>query len=53
MGEGRDVPKGTARDRRLFIAALGLFLLWIAALGALAVTTGRGPEANPSATEGR
>lgn len=44
---------GTRVDRRRFFAALGLFLAWVAALGAMAVLSGRRPERGPAATEGR
>jgi hypothetical protein len=44
---------GTDADRRRFYAALGLFLLWVVALGVMAVVSGRRPEPNPAAVEGR
>jgi hypothetical protein len=51
MEEPRDTVTGS--QRRRFYAALGLFLVWVAALGAMAVLSGRRPAANPSAIEGR
>lgn len=45
--------RGTAADRRRFRAALGLFLLWVAALGAMAVFSGRRPPPAPAPFEGR
>jgi hypothetical protein len=44
---------GTVRDRRLFFAALGFFLLWVAALGALAVLSGRRPAPSPTTFQDR
>jgi hypothetical protein len=41
------------QDRRRFYAALGLFLLWVAALGAMAALSGRRPAPSPAAVEGR
>ncbi len=43
----------TSSDRRRFYAALGLFLIWVVALGAMAVVSGRRPAANQAANEGR
>lgn len=43
----------TRSQRRRFYAALGLFVVWVAALGAMAVLSGRRPVANPAAIEGR
>jgi hypothetical protein len=40
------------RDRRRFYAALGLFLLWVAALAAMAALSGRRPDPSPAALEG-
>ena len=44
---------GTEQQRRRFLAALGLFLLWVAALGVMAYTTGRKPAARAPSAEGR
>lgn len=44
-GQNRDA------DRRKFLAALGLFLLWVSALGAMAVLSGRPPAPNPTTLE--
>jgi hypothetical protein len=40
------------KARSRFYAALVLFLLWVAALGAMAVVTGRRPAPNPAAGGG-
>jgi hypothetical protein len=40
-------------DRRRFAAALAVYLLWVAALGALAALSGRRPAPRPAAIEGR
>ena len=42
-----------SRDRKRFYAALGFFLLWVAALGAMAVVSGRRPAMNAAADGGR
>lgn len=44
---------GLVNERRRFLAALGLFLLWVAALGVLAVVSGRRPESTPTTVEPR
>ncbi len=41
------------RDRQRFLAALVLFVLWVAALGVLAVSTGRRPPERPASVNGR
>ena len=51
MDERREAKVG--KDRRRFIAALGLFLLWIVALGVMAISSGRRPDPGPSALEER
>ena len=51
MEERRNTATGS--DRRRFYAALGLFLIWVAALGAMAVLSGRRPASNPAAFKGR
>ncbi len=43
----------TGTQRRRFYAALTLFLVWVAALGAMAALSGRRPPANPAVIEGR
>ncbi len=50
--EDRQRPVKTS-DRRRFQAALGLFLIWVAVLGAMAVFSGRRPAANQAAIDGR
>ena len=50
--EGRQ-ESATKSARRRFYAALGVFLLWVAALGAMAVVSGRRPAQNPAAIENR
>ena len=44
---------GTSRDRRRFYAALGVFLVWIAALAVTAVVSGRRPASRPAGLESR
>ncbi len=39
--------------RRRFQAALGLFLIWVLALGVMAVVSGRRPAPSPAAIEDR
>ena len=46
-------PARARRERRRFHAALALFLLWVAALGTLALLTGRKPAQNPAGIERR
>jgi hypothetical protein len=46
-------PTRDRRDRRRFHLALGLFFVWVAMLGTLAVLTGRGPAENRGAIERR
>ena len=43
----------TSKDRRRFAAALAVYLVWVAALGALAVLSGHKPAPRPSTIEGR
>jgi hypothetical protein len=48
MDERRDAnpaqrQPGTAAERRRFLAAIGLFLVWVAALGTMAAVSGRRP----------
>ena len=43
----------TRAQRRRFLAALGLFLAWVAVLGTMAAFSGRRPAPNPSAIEDR
>lgn len=43
----------TGPERRRFYAALALFLVWVAALGAMAALSGRRPAAHAAAVEGR
>lgn len=53
MDEDKDRSMGTAQDRRRFLAALGLFLSWVAALAAMAVFSGRRPASGPPSVEDR
>jgi hypothetical protein len=46
-------PTRARRDLRRFQAALALFFVWVAILGALAFLTGRSPVQNPAAIERR
>lgn len=46
-------PTRARRDRRRFQAALALFVVWVAALAALALSTGRKPAQNPAGIERR
>ncbi len=39
--------------RRRFRAALGLFVVWVAALGVMAIVSGRRPAPSPAAIEER
>lgn len=48
-----DRRAGTEQERKRFLAAVGLFLLWVAALGVMAFTTGRKPAARSSTVETR
>jgi hypothetical protein len=52
LESGGRKPDGE-KDRRRFVAALGLFLVWVAALGVMAVLSGRRPESTPAAAEDR
>jgi hypothetical protein len=51
MDERREAKAG--KERRRFIAALGLFFLWVVALAVTAISSGRRPDPGPSALEGR
>jgi hypothetical protein len=51
--QGQGPPRATPGQRRRFYAALGLFVLWVAALGAMAVLSGRRPAPAPAPFEGR
>lgn len=53
MHETTGGTAGTGRDRRRFVAALGLFVFWLCALGIMAVLSGRSPEPTPTAIEDR
>jgi hypothetical protein len=48
-----DQPDRSGQQRRWFLVALAVFLLWVIALGVMAVTTGRKPVARHSSPEGR
>ena len=48
-----DRPEGTRQQRRWFLAALAMFLLWVAALTVLAVKTASKPEVRPAPVSGR
>jgi hypothetical protein len=48
-----DRPDRSGQERQRFLVALAGFLLWVIALGVMAVTTGRKPVARPSPPEGR
>ncbi len=48
-----DTQPDRSRDRRRFLLALSAFLLWVAALGVLAVTTGSRPLARLPVRAGR
>ncbi len=37
-------------ERRRFAVALGVYVIWVAALGVLAVVSGQGPAERPTAT---
>jgi hypothetical protein len=41
------------RDRRRFLAALGLYLIWVAALAGLAVVSGQRPATWPAPAAAR
>jgi hypothetical protein len=43
----------TGRNRQRFHAALVLFVLWLAALGVMAMLSGRRPAPAPAPFEGR
>jgi len=43
VAESPNPGRATPRDRRFFLAALGLFLLWVAALVGLAIVSGYRP----------
>lgn len=53
MNETSGGTTSKGKDRRRFVAALGFFLVWIVALGVLAVFSGRRPEPTPTGAEGR
>jgi hypothetical protein len=42
-----------SKERKRFVAALAVYLVWVAALGALAALSGHRPAPRPSAIEGR
>jgi hypothetical protein len=42
-----------SRDRKRFVAALAVYLVWVAALGALAALSGHRPAPRAPAIEGR
>ena len=44
---------GATRERRRFYAALGVFLIWIAALAVTAVISGHRPASQPAGMESR
>jgi hypothetical protein len=50
---GRTTGADAARNRRRFLAALGVFLVWVVVLGVLAVVSGHRPAARPAALESR
>ena len=53
MDERRGGPGVVGADRRRFFGALGLFLAWVVALGAMAAFSGLRPEPSPPAVEER
>ena len=53
MEESRAQTTNLTADRRRFRAAAGLFLIWVAVLGTLAVLSGRRPEPTSPPVERR
>jgi hypothetical protein len=53
MGESRLHTTDLTVDRRRYYAAVGLFLIWVAVLGTLAVLSGRQPEPTSAPVEKR
>lgn len=48
-----DKMSGTLAQRRRFLAMLGLFITWVAALGVMATFSGRRPAPSPPPIENR
>jgi hypothetical protein len=48
-----DERRNTGKGRKRFVAALAVYLAWVAALGTLAALSGYRPASRPSATESR